>query len=108
MRALAQVLADYGQRLENFTVHVLDIADVVVTKLKRFNPKDRTDIRAMIDQGDVDHARVVDRFGEVIARYRFDGMGRNRTRMAANLNEVERDWFLVDETFFPELDDLDF
>ncbi len=98
----------YDLQLDSFTIQVLDIADVVVSKLKRFNINDRDDVRAMIDADRVEHERVVERFKEVIERYRFDGRAQHLERMAERLNQAERDWFLVDETPFPELDELNY
>ena len=34
----------------HLTVHVLDVVDVVVSKLKRFSPNDVSDIRAMTEK----------------------------------------------------------
>lgn len=98
----------YNLRLENFTLYVLDVADVVASKLKRFNHNDRDDIQNMIYKNQVNHNTLVSRFREIINRYRFDGMSHHLHKMAKNLNEAEKDWFLVEETLFPELEDLDF
>ncbi|MFT5680958.1 MAG: hypothetical protein ACI8RZ_001864 [Myxococcota bacterium] len=98
----------FDLRLNNFTIQLLDIADVVVSKLKRFNTNDQDDIRAMVEDGKVDHERMVERFKEVIERYKFDGRAQHLERMADRLNMAERDWFLVDETLFPELVDLNY
>ena len=61
--------------LNCFDVEVMDIQDACVTKLKRFNANDQTDIAAMTRLGKLDHACFLGRF-----------------------HQVERDIFLVTET----------
>lgn len=45
-----------------FQVEVLDVVDVVVSKLKRFHTNDRADIDAMVERGLVTHESLVQRF----------------------------------------------
>ncbi len=96
----------YPLRLERFDLLFLDVADVLVSKLKRFSSSDRDDVRAMIEGEHVQHRRIVRRFQEVIERYRFDGRAARLPEMAARLNMAERDWFGVEETEFEDLEDL--
>ena len=91
--------------LENFSVRVLDVADVCVSKLKRFNGNDQRDIDAMVTLECLEHAKFADRFRMVIERYRFDGRADLLEGMAARFNQIERNSFLVDCTAFelPEI-----
>ncbi len=85
---------DYGiEGLEHLEVRVLDIADVCVSKLKRWKADDRDDVEAMIDLGHFQHARVVERLRDIIEAYWHeypDHLG----RMVERFSELERDWFL--------------
>jgi len=51
--------------LNCFDVEVMDIQDACVTKLKRFNANDQTDIAAMTRLGKLDHACFLGRFHQV-------------------------------------------
>jgi len=86
--------------LERFDVRVLDVHDVVVSKLKRWNAGDRDDARAMVEGGHVDRDRLVARFRSVTERYRFDGRADLLPVMARRLDQVERDGFALPETGF--------
>lgn len=85
-------------RLNHFNVLVLDVADVLVSKLKRYVGTDREDIRQMIDGGHVDHARMLARLLDVIEWHKYDGRSDALPAMAERFNQVERDWFGVEET----------
>jgi hypothetical protein len=86
--------------LGHFEVLVLDVVDVVVSKLKRFHPRDEEHIAAMIDRGLVPHDVLVDRFGEAVEWFKLDARAEEVPRYCANLNRVERDLFGADETEF--------
>ena len=79
--------------LEHLEVRVLDVADVCVSKLKRWTADDRDDVEAMIDLGHFDHARVVERLREVIEVY-WHEYPDHLQRMVGRFSELERDWFL--------------
>jgi len=49
-------------KLKHFQVLVLDVVDVVISKLPRFNANDRDDIQAMVDRMKVDAAVLAERF----------------------------------------------
>ncbi len=92
------VLTDLTAGLEHFEVQVLDVVDVVVSKLKRFHANDRADVEAMIERGLVDHARLVQRFEAAVDVWK-DGAGADDLpRCVAHLNALERDVFLVPES----------
>ena len=96
----------YPLALVHFDVVVLDITDVVVSKLKRWNANDRDDVRAMVTMGHVDHDHLVERFSMVMERYKFDARSDLLPVMAERLNEIESDWFVVDETPFDFPEDV--
>ncbi len=51
-----------NRRLNHFKIDVLNVANVVIPKLKRFNAKDASDIAAMVPEGWVRHKKLIDRF----------------------------------------------
>lgn len=77
--------------LKNFNVEVLDIVDVALSKLKRFNSDDANDIRAMADMDLLDHARLVARFSAAADRFSLDARAPDVPRYLKNLHKVERD-----------------
>jgi len=77
---------------------VLDVVDVVVSKLKRFGENDRGDIDAMIERGLVSHASLVERFESAIDDFSHDARAEHLPRYIRNFNEVERDSLGVDES----------
>jgi len=84
-----------GLALKNFRVEVLDIVDVAVSKLKRYNGDDANDIRAMADRDLLDHARLVERFKGAADRFSIDARALDVPRYLKNLHKVERDIFGV-------------
>lgn len=90
----------------NFRVEVLDIHEVVVSKLKRWNSSDRDDARAMVEGSHVSHTVLVECFERMANDYRFTADCRRLPKMAERLNELERDAFAMEETVFELLDDL--
>lgn len=80
------------------TVLVLDVVDVVVSKLKRFHANDRADVGAMIAAGHVEHARFVERFRSAVDEFIYDARAEELPRYIANFHEVERDVFGVEES----------
>ncbi len=53
----------------------------------------------MVEGGFVEHAALLERFREVIDAFKFERAD-TLVRMAERFNELERDWYLVDETPF--------
>ncbi len=78
--------------LNHFDVTVLDVVDVVVSKLKRFEAKDRDDILAMIDHG-LDHAALLRRFRLAVDVYSCDARAEDLPKYVAHLHIVEREYF---------------
>jgi hypothetical protein len=84
--------------LRHFDVHVLDIVDVVVSKLIRFHADDQSDIQAMIDAGRVLPDRLIDRFRAAADFLLGDARERDLPACVENLHRVERDMLGVPET----------
>lgn len=85
-------------RLRRLELNVLDVTDIIVSKLKRFNANDVQDIEAMVERGLVDHERLIRRFREAVAYYQFDARAEELPTYVTNLHVVERDFLGVDET----------
>lgn len=85
-------------KLISFDLRTLDVTDVFVSKLKRFNASDRLDLQAIVTNGFADHARILERFRSAVARFAHDARAPLLPGIVANLNQVERDLMNVDET----------
>ncbi len=81
-------------QLRHFTVEVLDIADVAVSKLKRFHQNDQGDILAMVEGGHLDRDRLVTRFQQAILDLEMDAKVDEIDRYIGNLHAVEQEFFL--------------
>ena len=92
------MLTDLNSALEHFDVQVLDVVDVVVSKLKRFHANDRADVSTMIERDLVDHALLVQRFEAAVDVWKDGAGAEDLPRYVANLHVVERDSFLVPES----------
>lgn len=55
--------------LRHFEIHVLDVVDVVVSKLRPFRSSDQGNIQAMVERGLVPHDRLVARFRDAVDEY---------------------------------------
>lgn len=86
--------------LVHFDIVVLDVVDVVVSKLTRYSPSDRGDIQAMVERDHIDPGRLVERFGAAIDAFAMDARIDDVPRYIRNLNEVQRDFLQVPETVF--------
>jgi Nucleotidyltransferase of unknown function (DUF6036) len=64
-------LPELGQ-LQHFRLHTLDVVDVVVSKLARYNANDVQDIDAMITQGLVPYQLLIERFRAAVDGYEMD------------------------------------
>jgi len=90
--------AALNEKLGRFHVEALDIVDVAVSKLKRFNSDDSGDVAAMIDRGLVPHARLIERFRGAVDRFSLDSRADDLPKIIARLHKIERDLFRVAET----------
>lgn len=95
---LCHPLVNLNPFLQHFEVEVLDIVDVVVSKLKRFSSNDVNDIMAMVDKDLVKHAQLIERFQDAVDAYSMDARAGDLPKYVRNLNRVERDFLMVQET----------
>lgn len=79
---------------------MLDVVDVVVSKLKRFHANDQSDIDAMIQRDLVPHARLIDQFRTAVDAFIGDSREADLPKYIDNLHRVERDMLGVPETEF--------
>ena len=91
-------LVELNASLQTFEIQVLDIVDVVVSKLKRFHANDKIDVMAMIDRDLVTHDRLLSRFRAGVDRFSEDARAEELPRYVRNLHEVERDMLGVPPT----------
>ncbi|WLT30932.1 DUF6036 family nucleotidyltransferase [Geothrix sp. PMB-07] len=91
---------DLNAKLKYFYVEILDIVDVVVSKLKRFKANDVADIEAMASRGLVDPKRLLERFRLALDANSMSAMSDDYGRFVANFRQVQRDFLFVDETEF--------
>jgi hypothetical protein len=84
--------------LDHLELRVLDVVDVVVSKLKRYHANDQSDIDAKIDLGLVPHERLVERFRAAFDVFSGDARAEDLPKYVANLHRVERDMLVVTET----------
>jgi len=89
--------APLNRSLVNFQIDVLDVVDVVVSKLKRFNANDKSDIEAMVSKDLVPHDALIDCFREAVD-FTMDAKASDVPRYVRNLHGVERDLFDVEPT----------
>jgi hypothetical protein len=91
-------LTELNASLSTFQIAVLDVVDVVVSKLKRFHADDQSDVQAMIDRGLVPHDRLVARFRSAVDVFSGDARAEDLPRYVRNLRRVERDMIGVPES----------
>lgn len=84
--------------LASFRVEVLDVVDVVVSKLARFHANDIRDVEAMVERDLVPPALLVDRFRAAMDFLLGDARDEHLPRYVRNLHQVERDLLGVAET----------
>lgn len=84
----------YPLELAHFDVSVLDVTDIVVSKLYRYISTDREDVRTMVEGGHVEHGRLRERLQNVIERYEFEARADRLPAMVERFHALERDAFL--------------
>lgn len=89
-----------NRQLRNFEIHVLDVVDVVVSKLKRFHADDRADIAAMIERDLVPHDTLRARFESAVDVFAYDARADELPKYVRNFHTVERDFLGIAETEF--------
>ncbi len=85
-------------RLSAFEVAALDVTDVLVSKLKRFNANDVDDVAAIVALDLVEHRRFVSRFLSAVDLCSDSAHATDLPDCVDNFHRVERDFFGVDET----------
>ncbi len=81
--------------LHHFSIEALDVTDVVVSKLKRFNQNDANDVLAMINLDLIEHTKLIQRFNAAVDRLSMDSRIEDLPTFIANLHRVERDMLRV-------------
>ena len=84
--------------LRHFRIEVLDVVDVVVTKLKRLHADDASDIEAMVERDLVPHEALITCFREAVDYYGLGAGADDLSRCVTNLHWLERDVLGVPET----------
>lgn len=90
--------AGLNAELRHFRIAVLDVVDVVVSKLSRFHQPDQDDINAMISRGWVSHPTLIERFRAAVDNFSCDARADDLPDYVRNLHRIERDAFAVSET----------
>ena len=85
-------------RLRHFEIEVLDVVDVVVSKLKRLHADDASDIEAMVERGLVPHSSLLECFRDAVDFHALGAGADDVARCLANLHWLERDVLGVTET----------
>jgi hypothetical protein len=91
-------IAGFNRRLKHFEVEALDVTDVAVSKMKRFNANDVSDISAMVSGRWEKHAHLVERFRKAVDAYSTDARAEDLPKYVTNLHTVERDFFREPES----------
>ena len=97
-RPLWLPLTEFNASLRWFDIEVLDVVDVVVSKMKRFSANDQSDVQAMIDRDLVKPARLVSRFRAAVDMFSGDARVEDLPCYVRRLHRVERDMLGVPET----------
>ena len=84
--------------LRHFQVEALDVVDVIVSKLKRFNANDVGDIQAMVKRDLVGHEALISRFKSAVDAFSIDARAEELPLQVRNLHTVERDMLGVAES----------
>lgn len=84
--------------LKHFEISSLDVVDVVVSKLKRFNKEDANDVRAMVEKGLVPHEQLITRFKSAVDVFAMGNGADDIPKIIKTLHRVERDAFRVPES----------
>lgn len=84
--------------LRHFEIEVLDVVDVVVSKLKRLHADDASDIEAMVERDLVPHAAVLACFREAVDLHGLGASAEDLERCLENFHWLERDVLGVPET----------
>lgn len=92
------ILENLNQQLHHFRVEVLDMVDVVVSKLKPFRAQDMDDIRYLADHALIDPSQLVSRFESAVEYWSMDARATQLPKYVENLHVVQRDLLGVEES----------
>jgi hypothetical protein len=84
--------------LQHFRIQALDVVDIVVSKLARFNANDESDIDAMVGLNRLPHTLLITRFKAAVDCFQMDSRAEDLPRYISNLHRIERDFFNLDPT----------
>ena len=90
-----RALDELNAGLRSFRIEVMSVLDVVVSKLKRLNANDLTDIQAMIERELVTHEALIACFRDAVD-FTMDAKADDLPQYRANLHRVERDMFGIE------------
>lgn len=92
------VLEKLNQQLKYFKIEVLDMVDVVISKLKPFRAQDVDDIRYLADRALINPSELVSRFESAVEYWSMDARASHLPRYVENLHVVQRDLLSVEES----------
>jgi len=84
--------------LKHFRIEVLDVVDVCVSKLKRFNANDQVDIEAMANRGLLDKDVLLERFKSALELAEMSAYADDLPQVVMNLHIVVREWLYAEES----------
>lgn len=91
-------LTDLNTELVHLELEVLDVVDVVVSKLKRFHADDRRDILAMVDLDLLDNDLFVERFRAAIDYFSMDARAGDLPDVVKNFHHVQYEMLMTSVT----------
>ncbi|MFM2418041.1 MAG: hypothetical protein RL385_2764 [Pseudomonadota bacterium] len=91
---------EFTPALKHLHIDVLDVVDIVVSKLRRFHGSDVDDIEAMIERGLVTHDTLIERFRSAFDVALYNADAEKRPSIVKNLNRIERDSLGEEPTAF--------
>ncbi|MCP5463842.1 MAG: hypothetical protein H7A33_02340 [Deltaproteobacteria bacterium] len=98
-RPIFNTCDNINENFKNILLRVLDVHDVIVSKIKPYRPTDREDIKTMIEQGLVDHQKLVERFKLAMYKWELDRAYLFKD-LIKNLNDMEQSFFEVEPSQF--------
>lgn len=97
-RPLFHEQSELGHQLDHFKIKVMDLVDIVISKLKPFRPTDLDDIRAVIEAERLDVTKLLERFHLAKEQWLLGSRAGDLKRIVQNLHVIQRDYLFVTET----------
>ena len=91
--AIFHKMENINRHMKHFEIETLDITDVIVSKLKRFNANDISDVSAMVAGGWLKRNALIERFRKAVDGFIMDAWAEVIPNYIKNLHTVERDYF---------------